>query len=341
MVSHSETGGSASTASEVSAAVRRGLFGSQIGPFLALGAVLIFLLIVEGITQPEAFESGNVTNVMRALAVPLVLAVGMTFCLLTGGVDLSIGSSLALSGTLYAKLYTSGAPPVLSLLACILFGLCIGFLVNGLLIGKLDMSFFVVTLGTLSLYRGIVFLWTDAETIDMYEDSLTQKIGNETIFGDKLPIAFVIAVGVVILGYVLLKYTNFGRRVYAVGGNAEAARLSGVRSDWVIAAVYAIAGICAAIAALMTIGRAASVDPNMGTSLELNAAAAVLLGGVALSGGMGSLWGAVLGVVFLEVLANALALAGLSTSYQLIVTGAILIVAVYLDRVRARAHREL
>ncbi|MFN8231926.1 MAG: ABC transporter permease [Actinomycetota bacterium] len=317
----------------------RRILESQIGPFIGVGSVLVILLVVEAFVQSNFYNASNLTNLGRTLGVPLVLAAGMTLALLTGGVDLSIGSSLALSGTLYAKLYTGGTPPLLALVICLAFGLVVGFAINGFLIGRLNMSFFVVTLGTLSLFRGVVYLWTNSETISMYDDDLTQKIGNDTTLGGHVPIALLIAVATVVAIYLMLRLTTFGRQIYAVGGNREAARLSGVRTDWVIAAVYAITGLCAALAAIMTIGRTASVDPNMGESLELNAAAAVLLGGVSLSGGSGSIWGAVLGVVFLEVLANALALAGTSTSWQLIVTGVILIVAVYLDRLRARAHQ--
>jgi len=319
--------------------VGKRLLASRVGPFIGVGTVLLLLLVHEAISQPQFFDAANLTNVGRSLAVPLVLAGAMTLVVLTGGVDLSIGSSLALSGTLYAKLYHSGMPPGLALVLCLMFGAVVGFVINGILIGRLDMSFFVVTLGTLSLYRGIVLLWTHANTIDMYGDPVTSAIGNETILGGKLPVGFLIGVVVIVVLFIILRFTTFGRQVYAVGGNREAARLSGVRSEWVIAAVYAVTGLAAALAALMSIGRASSVDPNMGTSLELEAAAAALLGGIALSGGVGSIWGTVLAVVFLGVLSNALALAGASTSWQLIVTGAILVVAVYLDRIRTRAQR--
>jgi ribose/xylose/arabinose/galactoside ABC-type transport system permease subunit len=316
------------------------IMGSRIGPFIGVGTVLVALLLVEAITQGNFYGSANLTNLMRAMAVPLILGGAMTLALLTGGVDLSIGSSLGLSATVYAKLYEAGAPPILSLIACLAFGLVVGFAINGFLIGRLNMSFFVVTLGTLSLYRGVVYLWTNLKTIDMYEDKFTGGLGNDTILGGKVPVAFLIGVAVVVVLYLMLRFTTFGRQIYAVGGNKEAARLSGVRTDWVIAAVYAITGLCAAIAAVLMIGRTASVDPNIGESMELQAAAAVLLGGVALSGGNGSIWGAVLGVVFLGVLENALSLAGASASWQLIVTGLILVIAVYLDRVRARLHRQ-
>lgn len=316
-----------------------GLLASRFGPFVGLGALLAALVVYELATEPTFSSLDNLTGLGRSMAVPLVVAAAMAVVLLTGGVDLSIGSTLALSGTLYAKLVTDGAPGGLALLVTLAFGAAVGFAVNGVLIGRLNVSFFVVTIGTLSLYRGLVFLWTDTDTIDLYGDQVSHSLGDRAILGEHLPIGLVIGVAVVVVLYLMLRYTTFGRAIYAVGGNREASELSGVRSGWVIASVYAISGLCAALAAVMTIGRATIADPNMGTNIELGAAAAALLGGVALSGGVGSIWGAVLGVAFLAVLTNALALAGASTSWQLIVTGVILIVAVYLDRVRARAER--
>lgn len=315
------------------------LLGGRFGPFIGVGAVLLVLCAYMATTEPVFTSGDNLTNLMRSMAVPLVLAGAMALVLLTGGVDLSMGATLALTGTLYAKLVTGGAPAGLALLACLAFGAALGFCVNGILIGRLDMSFFVVTLGTLSAYRGLTFLWTDNTTIDMFDDTLSQKVGDATILGDRVPIGMLLALGAIVLLYLVLRYTNFGRSIYAVGGNKEAAELSGVRSGWVIAAVYGISGICAALAAVMTIGRSTIADPNMGTNIELQVAAAALLGGVALSGGVGSIWGAVLGVVFFQVLSNALSLVGAPQSWQLIVTGAILVVAIYLDRVRGRVDR--
>jgi ribose/xylose/arabinose/galactoside ABC-type transport system permease subunit len=317
----------------------RTLLGSRFGPFIGVGAVLLLLCAYMAVTEPVFTSGDNLTNILRSLAIPLVLAGAMALVLLTGGVDLSMGATLALTGTLYAKLVTGGAPAGLAFVACLAFGAALGFLINGILIGRLDMSFFVVTLGTLSAFRGLTFLWTDNRTIDMYSDRLSQTVGNDTVLGGRVPVGILIALAVVVALYLVLRSTRFGRSVYAVGGNREAAELSGVRSGWVIAAVYGIAGLCAALAAVMTIGRSTIADPNMGTNIELQVAAAALLGGVALSGGVGSIWGAVLGVVFFQVLSNALSLVGAPQSWQLIVTGAILVIAIYLDRMRARADR--
>lgn len=315
------------------------LLGGRLGPFIGVGGVLLVLCAYMALSEPVFTSGDNLTNLLRSTAIPLVLAGAMALVLLTGGVDLSMGATLALTGTLYAKLVTGGAPAGLALVACVAFGAVLGFTVNGILIGRLDMSFFVVTLGTLSAYRGITFLWTDNTTIDMFGDSLSQKVGDATILGDRIPLSILIALAFVVLLYLVLRFTNFGRSIYAVGGNREAAELSGVRSGWVVAAVYGIAGAAAAVAAVMTIGRSTIADPNMGLNIELQVAAAALLGGVALSGGVGSIWGAVLGVAFFQVLSNSLSLIGAPQSWQLIVTGVILVVAIYLDRVRARVDR--
>lgn len=319
-------------------AVASAVLASRLGPFVGVGSVLALLVVFELLTNPTFSSAANLTSLGRAAAVPLVLTAAMAIVLLTGGVDLSIGSTLALSGIVYAQLVTGGVAPPLALIATLAFGAAVGFGVNGIMIGRLSMSFFVITIGTLSLYRGLVFLWTDTNTIDMYGDDVSAWLGNEAVFGGHVPIGLLIALGVVLGLYGVLRFTTFGRSVYAVGGNREAAELSGVRSGWVIACVYGISGLCAALGAVMTIGRTTIADPNMGTNVELQAAAAALLGGVALSGGVGSIWGALLGAGFLLVLSNALALAGASASWQLIVTGVILVVAVFLDRLRARAN---
>jgi ribose/xylose/arabinose/galactoside ABC-type transport system permease subunit len=309
---------------------------SPVAPYIGLSVVLLAVVVVNVMTEPTFSSWSNITNLMRSMAVPLLLAAAGTLVLLTAGVDLSIGATLGLAGILYAKLVTGGVPAWPALLITVAAGGAIGFLLNGMLIGRVGMSFFVVTLGAGSLLRGIAFLWSDNTAIDMSGDSLSQTLGNTAILGDKLPVSMVVAVAAVVGLWLVLRYTTFGRSVYAVGGNREAAELSGVPSGWVIASVYGIVALCAAIAGIMMIGRQTLADPNAGNGIELTVASAILLGGVALYGGVGSVWGAALGTVFLAVLANSLSLRGLSANWQLVVTGGILLVAVYLDRVRQR-----
>ena len=308
---------------------------SRFGPYLGLLIVLIALIVYVSLTEDAFLSQANITNILRTSAIPLVLAGGMTLVLFTAGVDLSVGATLALCGVFYAQMSVDREiPGVLALLLTLVVGAGLG-LFNGFLIGKVQMSFFVVTLGTLSLYRGIAFLWRD-ESVDMFTKELPAFLGNDALFGDTVPIGFLVAIGLYLLLAVVLRYTSFGRSVYAVGGNREAAELSGIRAGRVVALVYVISGMCAALGSVMLIGRTTIAVATAGTGIELNVAAAVLLGGAALSGGVGSIWGTLLGVMFLQVLSNALDLAGVSGFWQQIVTGAILITAIYLDSVRSR-----
>lgn len=329
-----EPAGVAAPVARPSAARARLVLGAA--PHLGLGAVLLALIVFNVATEPTFSSWSNLTNLMRSLSVPLLLAAAGTLVLLTAGVDLSIGAILGICGILYAKLVTGGMDPVLALLITTAAGGAIGFGVNGLLIGRVGMSFFVVTLGVASLLRGAAYLWSENTAIDMADDHVSETLGNAAILGDKLPVSMIVAVVAVVVLWLVLRYTTFGRSVYAVGGNREAAELSGVRSEWVIAGVYGVVGLCAAIAGIMMIGRQTLADPNAGNGIELTVASGILLGGVALYGGVGSIWGAVLGTGFLAVLANTLALRGISNNWQLVVTGAILLLAVYLDRVRQR-----
>lgn len=314
----------------------RGWATSPVAPYVGLATVLAVLILFQLATEPTFSSWSNLTNLMRSMAVPLLLAAAGTLVLLTAGVDLSIGALLGLSGILYAKLASGGLSPLPALLLTLAAGGAIAFFVNGYLIGRVGMSFFVVTLGTGSILRGAAYLWSDNTAIDMSRNSLAATLGNTAIIGDKIPVGILVAFGIAVLLWAILRYTVYGRSIYAVGGNREAAELSGVPSGWVIASVYGIVGLCAVLAGIMMIGRQTIADPNAGVGIELTVASAILLGGVALQGGVGSIWGAVLGTVFLSVLANALALHGLSSNWQLVVTGAILLLAVYLDRLRQR-----
>lgn len=310
---------------------------SPAAPFIALGALLIVLIIVNLLTVPVFGTWPNITNLMRTLAIPLLLAAAGTLVLLTGAVDLSAGAMLGLSGILYAQLVVAQIHPLLALVLTVVGAGLIGFGTNGLLIGRVGMSFFVVTLGMASVLRGAAFLWSDSASIDMSSDPVSSIIGNDTIIDGRIPVSIVIALSALVLLWIVLRYTTFGRSIYAVGGNRQAAELSGVRPARVIAAVYCVAAICAAIAGIMMIGRQTLADPSAGNGIELTVASGIMLGGVALTGGSGSIWGAALGTVFISVLSNSLALRGISSNWQLLVTGVILIIAVYVDRVRQRA----
>lgn len=314
---------------------RHRLTGSS-APAYAVAGLLVLVVVVELLTEPNFSSSSNITNLLRTGAVPMLLCVGMTMVILTGGIDLSMGAILSVCGIAYAKLVMDGLAPEPALVLTVLLGAAIGFLVNGLLIGRVGLSFFVVTLASASLLSGFALLWSGNRQYDLSWDALARTLGNDAL-GGVLPYGAVIAVLAVVVAGVVLTYTVFGRSVYAIGGNPEAAQLSGIRSQWVVPAVYGVSGACAGLAGVMMIGRQTIADPTAGNNtIVLYVVAATLLAGVSITGGSGSVFAALVGTAFLQVLANALALRGFNNSWQMVVTGAILLVAVYLDRVRQR-----
>ncbi|WPB90134.1 ABC transporter permease [Streptomyces malaysiensis] len=313
----------------------RHLTGSS-APMFAVAGLLLVVVVFQLVTEPNFASSSNIANLLRTSAVPILLVVGMTMVILTGGIDLSMGGILSLCGIAYAKMVIAGVPTSLALVLTVLLGAALGIGVNGLLIGRFGLSFFVVTLASASVLGGIALLWSGNRQFDMSGDGLARALGNDTL-GSLLPYGAIIAVVAVVLAGLVLRYTIFGRSVYAIGGNQEAAQLSGVGGARVIASVYGVSGACAGLASVMMIGRQTIADPTAGSSsIVLYVVAATLLAGVTITGGAGSVYGALIGTAFLQVLSNALALRGFNNSWQMVVTGAILLVAVYLDRVRLR-----
>ncbi len=298
--------------------------------FLAVLCLLVLLFAFFSITQEEFFTSANLTNLLSNVSMLCVVSIGMTFVMLSGGFDLSLGALLALAGILFGEL-VSGAhvPVVAALLMTLLAGLALGGLINGVLIGRMGLSFLVVTLGTFSLYGGVLNLWSNAETIPL-TSSLLDRLAFDKIVG--LPVAVWIMVAVFLAALYVLRGTYFGRDVYAVGGNPQAARLSGIDVARTIVVVYAIAGLLSALAGIMQVARIGAASPLVGQTIVFDAAAAVLLGGTRFSGGVGGVTGTVVGVLFLGVLQNGLAVAGVESFWQQVVSGLILIAAVALDR---------
>lgn len=312
------------------------LLSGSSAPALAVAALLLLVVVFELFTEPNFSSSSNLTNLLRTSAVPLLLAVGMTVVILTGNIDLSVGGILSVCGIAYAKLVLAGVAPPAALVLAVLLGGAIGFVVNGILIGRFKLSFFVVTLGSASVLSGAALLWSGNRQFDMSDDQLSRMLGNDAI-GNVLPYGALLALGAVVVAGIVLRYTVFGRSVYAIGGNPEAAQLSGVRPEWMIPAVFGFSGMCAGLAGVLMIGRQTIADPTAGNnSLVLYAIAATLLAGVSITGGTGTVYGALVGTAFLQVLSNALALRGYNNAWQMVATGTILLVAVYFDRVRQR-----
>jgi len=298
--------------------------------YAAVLVLLVAIFVFFTVSQSAFFTSANLQNLLTSVAILWVVSMGMTFVVLTGGIDLSVGSLLALSGIILSKLLDgAGLPSLVALVLTLAAGALIGGAVNGVLIGRLRLSFFVVTLGTLSLYAGIVNIWSATKTTYV-SSSLIDSIGFGKALGVQAPIWFMI--GTFVVSFVVLRWTYFGRDVYAVGGNADAARLSGISVGRTLISVYAIAGLAAALASVIQVGRLGAASPLVGNDIPLNAAAGVLLGGTSFTGGVGGVTGTAVGVLFIGTLQNGLAIAGVSSFWQQVVTGVILIAAVAIDR---------
>jgi ribose transport system permease protein len=302
-------------------------------PWFGVLVLEIILLIVMALTQPVFFSGSNLSNIVRSSAIPIILGIGMTFAILTGGIDLSIGSILAFTGILLSGFIVQMPLPAAVLASVLLATFLVGG-INGLLIGRLGLNAFVVTLGTLGIFRGISYLVTNGTTRTIETGSFINTIGDGNI--GPVPGPMIVVIIVAGLSAWVLKSTYFGRDVYAVGGNEFAARLAGVYTTRVKMTVYIISALLAALAGIMQVGRLQSAAPTAGVGIELAVVAGVLLGGTRLSGGVGSITGTVIGLLFLQTVSNSLTIQGVSSYWQQIVTGVLLGAAVLFDRFRVQ-----
>jgi ribose transport system permease protein len=287
---------------------------------ILLGALLSFL-------SPFFFTASNLLNVMEQTTINAVIAVGMTYVILTAGIDLSVGSIVALAGVVMASRLQAGWP----LPAAILAGLSIGALcglVSGLLITKGRLPPFISTLGMMSVARGAALVFTDGRPISGFDESL-RWLSTGRIVG--IPVPVILTVLLYLVASVVLNRTRFGRYVYAIGGNEEATRLSGVDTGFHKTLVYVLSGVAAAFAAVLLTARLNSAQPIAGAMYELDAIAAVVIGGTSLTGGQGSLSGTLIGALTMGVLRNGLNLLGVSSFLQQIVIGVVIIAAVLTD----------
>jgi len=316
--------------------LRRGAAGwSAASRYAAVLLLLLGIVAFFSASERGKFLSGaNLQNLLSSVSILWIVSMGMTLVVITGGIDLSVGSLLALSGLMLSKLFGGvGIPAPLAVVLTVLIGGLIGASVNGTLIGRFGLSFFVVTLGTASLYQGIVSIWSHTETAYI-SSSFVDGIGFGSALGIDTPVW--IMIGVFLAMFTVLRWTYFGRDVYAVGGNVDAARLSGIDVTRTLVAVYAIVGACAALGGIVQAGRLGAASPIVGSDIPLGSAAAVLLGGTSFSGGVGGVTGTAVGVLFIGTLQNGLAIRGVSSFWQEVVVGLILILAVGIDRIQQR-----
>jgi ribose transport system permease protein len=294
--------------------------------------VLIALVALMIVIAPNFASVNNLLNIARSISINAILAAGMTFVILAAGIDLSVGSILAVSGVASVMTGMAGFPAPVAILVGVLTGAVCG-LINGVLSAYLSLAAFIVTLGTMTFLRGLAYTMTDGQPI--VSNTLNfRDIGNGYIAG--IPIPVVIMVIVYIVAWFVLERTRYGRHVYAVGGNAEAARLAGINVKRIITSVYIIAGACAGLAGVIFSARVVSAQPTAGTGYELDAIAAVVLGGTSLIGGRGRIYGTLIGSIILGVLSTGLILMNVQFFTQLLIKGLVIILAVAIDSLKQR-----
>ncbi|WP_458738106.1 ribose ABC transporter permease RbsC [Bacillus pumilus] len=298
----------------------------KLGPFLGL----IILVAIVSILNPAFLEPLNILNLLRQISINALIAFGMTFVILTGGIDLSVGAILALSSALTAGFIVSGMDPILAIIVGCIIGAILG-MVNGLLITKGKMAPFIATLATMTIFRGLTLVYTDGNPITgLGSNYAFQLFGRGYFLGIPVPAITMLLTFIVL--WVLLHKTPFGRRTYAIGGNEKAAFISGIKVPRVKIMIYSLAGFMSALAGAILTSRLNSAQPTAGTSYELDAIAAVVLGGTSLSGGRGRIVGTLIGVLIIGVLNNSMNLLGVSSFYQSVVKGIVILIAVLLDR---------
>ncbi|GEQ05052.1 ABC transporter permease subunit [Staphylococcus gallinarum] len=295
-------------------------------PFIGL----ILLVIIISILNSAFLEPSNLFNLLRQVSINGLIAFGMTFVILTGGIDLSVGSTLALSSALVAILMVSGVDGIIAIIIGCIFGAVLGA-INGFLITLGKMAPFIATLATMTVFRGVTLVITDGNPITNLNGSYAfQLFGRGYFIGIPVP-AITMFITFIIL-YVILHKTIFGRQTYAMGGNEKAAFISGIKVNKLKVCIYGLAGLMSALAGSILTSRLNSAQPTAGMSYELDAIAAVVLGGTSLTGGKGRIVGTLIGVLIIGVLNNGLNLLGVSSFYQQVVKGVVIIIAVLIDR---------
>ncbi len=304
----------------------------QYGALIAL----ILLVVIMSVISPQFRTFSNFLTLLRQASVNGLIAFGMTVVILTGGIDLSVGSTLGLTGALFAGLIVNvGMPIPLAVLVALIFGLLLG-LVSGFLVGKAKLQPFIATLITLTVYRGLTLIYTNGRpisnlTADGYVGSeFLTFIGRGAILG--IPVPVIILFFAFILFYLLLNKSVLGRKIYAVGSNERAAQLSGINTDRIKLFVYSISGLTSTVAALILVSRLNSAQPTLGTGYELDAIAAAAIGGTSMAGGRGKISGTLIGVLIIAVLSNGMNIMGISSYYQDVVKGIVILLAVLVDR---------
>ena len=314
---------------------------------------LIALIIVFSILSPNFLSSQNLITVSKHVAINAIIAIGMTFVVLTGGIDLSVGAIAGLSGMIAGGLIYEGLVlnmfgitiyynVLIIMLISIAVGVFVGF-VNGILVTRFDVAPFIATLGTMYVCRGAAMLRSSGKTFPNLQGKAHLGntgfpiLGAGRVLG--IPISVWLMIVLVIVGVYLSKKTAFGRYVFAVGGNEDAARLSGIKVRKIKTLVYMISGGCAALVGLIISSELVAAHPATGEAYEMNAIAATVLGGTSLAGGRGSISGAILGAFVIGILNDGMVMVGVSSFWQTVIKGVVIVVAVIFDQLQSRAKK--
>ena len=292
---------------------------------------LNFLIFVVSFLNPNFFTVDNILNILRQTSVNEIIAVGMTLVILTAGIDLSVGSVLALCGAFAASMIGMEIPVMVAVPTALLAGAALGA-ISGVIIAKGKVQAFIATLVTMTLLRGVTMVYTDGRPISTgFTDTADAFAWFGTGYALGIPVPVWLMVIVFAAAWFLLNHTRFGRYVYALGGNESATRLSGINVDRVKIGVYAICGLLAALAGIIITSRLSSAQPTAGMGYELDAIAAVVLGGTSLMGGKGRIMGTLIGALIIGFLNNALNLLDVSSYYQMIAKAVVILLAVLVD----------
>lgn len=291
-------------------------------------ASLFLLSIVFTCFTSKFLTGANIMNILQQSTINGCVALGMTLVIITGGIDLSVGSIMALSGMSMAMLMSSGVPAPLAVLLGVILAIILGML-NGFLISILKLQPFLVTLGTMSAYRGLTLIISNGLPLRGFSPSYTKFMNS---LNGVFPVPVLILLIFTVIIFLVIKYSKYGQYIFAIGGNEEATRLSGINTNYVKILTYALSGFACALSAIIFLGRLAAADPQAGNSYEMNAIAAAAIGGASLAGGKGSITGTMIGVLILQTLNNGLTLLNVQSFYQTFAIGLIIIIATIIDR---------
>ncbi|MEH6728148.1 MAG: ABC transporter permease [Hyphomicrobiales bacterium] len=303
-------------------------------PLVWIISIAVLMAGAISLMSPYFLTVGNFTNLLKQVSIVAILAAGQSIVIIAGGIDLSVGSILALSAVTIGTLVHAGVDPLVATIAGLFVGTLAG-LVNGVIIAKGKIPPFIVTLGMLGIARGLALVMTDGVSHQVLTP-LYLFIGNGKFLGLPIPIYFVIVTYAIV--HIMLVTTTLGRHIYAIGGDERVARLQGISVDQRKVIIYALSGFLAALAAVVMVGRLASTPPNVAQGIELQAIAAVIIGGISFVGGRGMVLTALVGAFIMAMITNGLNILGVSSFWQQVLIGIVIIVAVWLDQTKAQRN---